>query len=109
DREQRRPHDPGGLISRNRRPAAPRTPPERSGLLDSLDRALRVEQGTNPSLDVDGERVTVHGIVDLGCVADGRVESIGYKTGRGVTPRTSTGRNWASTGTSWTRGIQIGG
>jgi len=49
----------------------------------SLDGDLLVEAEAYLPLTVDGERVTVSGVVDLVHVTDDRVEIVDYKTDRG--------------------------
>jgi ATP-dependent helicase/nuclease subunit A len=49
-------------------------------LLDSMDGKLRVEEDAYLPLAVDGERVTIHGVVDLVHVTDEAVEVVDYKT-----------------------------
>jgi len=51
-------------------------------LIDSLPRELYVEELVTLPLDIDGERVTISGIVDLTHVTDDAVEIIDYKTDR---------------------------
>jgi ATP-dependent helicase/nuclease subunit A len=52
-------------------------------LLDSMDGELRIEESAYLPLEVDGKRVTIHGIVDLVHVTDDTVEILDYKTDRG--------------------------
>jgi len=51
--------------------------------LDGLDGELLVEEDAYLPLAVDGERVTVSGVVDLVHVRPDRVEIVDYKTDRG--------------------------
>ena len=54
-----------------------------AALLDSLDGDLLVEEQVTLPLEVDGERVTISGTVDLLSVTPERVDVIDYKTDRG--------------------------
>ncbi|WP_276249283.1 UvrD-helicase domain-containing protein [Haloarcula rara] len=49
-------------------------------LLDGLEGELFAEEDAVLPLEVDGERVSITGVVDLVCVTDDRVEIIDYKT-----------------------------
>jgi ATP-dependent helicase/nuclease subunit A len=52
-------------------------------LLDSLEGELRVEEPAYLPLTVDGEKVSISGVIDLLCVTPDEVEIIDYKTDRG--------------------------
>ncbi|MFC3958910.1 UvrD-helicase domain-containing protein [Halovivax cerinus] len=49
-------------------------------LLDSFEGELRVEEDAYMPLEVDGEQVTIRGVVDLVHVAEDAVEIVDYKT-----------------------------
>jgi len=49
-------------------------------LIDSCDGELHVEEPARLPIEVDGQQVTISGIVDLVHVTDDRVEIIDYKT-----------------------------
>jgi superfamily I DNA/RNA helicase len=51
--------------------------------IDSLDGELRIEEDVYLPLTVDGERVTIAGVIDLVHVLPERVEIVDYKTDRG--------------------------
>jgi len=51
-----------------------------TAFIDGLDGEVRVEENAILPLDIDGERVTVSGIIDLVHVTDNEVEIIDYKT-----------------------------
>ena len=50
--------------------------------IDSLDGDLRVEEDAYLPLTVDGERITIYGIIDLVHIRPGTVEIIDFKTDR---------------------------
>ncbi|WP_430505880.1 UvrD-helicase domain-containing protein [Haloparvum sp. PAK95] len=54
-----------------------------AAFLDGLDGELLVEEDATLPLTVDGERVTISGVVDLVHVTPDRVEIVDYKTDRG--------------------------
>ncbi|WP_121744837.1 UvrD-helicase domain-containing protein [Natronorubrum halophilum] len=64
---------------------SPRNEDERNveALLDSLEGTVAVEEPAYLPLKIDGERVTLSGIVDLVHITPDRVEIIDYKTDRG--------------------------
>ncbi|WP_222913036.1 ATP-dependent DNA helicase [Natrinema sp. SYSU A 869] len=49
-------------------------------LLDSMGGEIRVEESAFLPLEIDGERVSIHGIVDLVHVTEDTIEIIDYKT-----------------------------
>lgn len=63
----------------------PRNDDERAvaAFLDDLDGTLVVEEDVHLPLRIDGETITITGVVDLVHVADDRVDVIDYKTDRG--------------------------
>ncbi|MFC4247936.1 UvrD-helicase domain-containing protein [Natribaculum luteum] len=63
----------------------PRNEDERNitELLDSLEGTLRVEEQVYLPLEVEGDQVTISGVVDLVHVTSDRVEIIDYKTDQG--------------------------
>jgi ATP-dependent exoDNAse (exonuclease V) beta subunit len=63
----------------------PTTPDERNvqTFLDSLPGKFRVEENVYLPVSVDGQQVTISGIVDLLHVTDDWVEIVDYKTDRG--------------------------
>ena len=54
-----------------------------AAFLDALDGDLRVEEPAYLPLTVDGEQVTISGVIDLLCVTPETVEIVDYKTDRG--------------------------
>lgn len=54
-----------------------------AAFLDALDGELRVEEPAYLPLTVDGEQVTISGVIDLLCVTPEAVEIVDYKTDRG--------------------------
>ncbi|WP_435064175.1 UvrD-helicase domain-containing protein [Halobaculum sp. EA56] len=77
-------HDFAEAYARDRT-AAPTNEDERrvAAFLDSLSGELLVEEDATLPLSVDGERVTISGVVDLLHVTPERVDIVDYKTDRG--------------------------
>ena len=63
---------------------APASVDERNvkAFVDSLEGAVRVEEDVYLPLTVDGEQITIHGIVDLVHIRDDRVTVVDFKTDR---------------------------